>query len=189
MSNLDNQTIQLIFIAVTAMAVLLQAIILLAIYVAVRRATNSVREEVEDLRSSVMPIIETARDLIVRVGPKIEMTTAELAEIAHGLRVQTTQMESSVNEILERVHRQSKRVDSMFTGVLDAVEKVGGFVAESVSKPVRQFSGVLASLKAIIESLREGQATPHPGPGPAQQPPLRHAQAPARPAPDEDMFV
>ena len=61
MPNLDNQTIQLIFIAVTALAVLLQAIILLAIFVTVRKAARSVREEVEDLRSSIMPIVDTTR--------------------------------------------------------------------------------------------------------------------------------
>jgi len=154
MPNLDNQTIQLIFIAVTALAVLLQAIILLAIFVTVRKAARSVREEVEDLRSSIMPIVDTTRELINRTAPRVEDAVVDLADIAHGLRVQTAQMESSVTEILERVRTQASRVDEMFSSLLDAVDRAGGFVAEAVSGPVRQISGLLASIKAIIESLR-----------------------------------
>jgi methyl-accepting chemotaxis protein len=160
MPNLDNQTIQLIFIAVTALAVLMQAIILLAIFVAVRKAARSITEQVEDLRASVMPILDTTRNLINRVAPKIEDATADLAEITHGLRAQTAQMESAATEIVDRVRRQTNRLDKMFTGVLDSVDKAGAFVADAVSKPVRQISGLLASLKAIVESLRTSAAAP-----------------------------
>jgi methyl-accepting chemotaxis protein len=158
MPNLDNQTLQLLFIAVTALAVLMQAIILLAIFVAVRKAARSVTEQVEELRSSVMPILDTTRDLINRVAPRIEEATTDLAEIVYGLRKQTAQMESAATEIVERVRHQTSRLDKMFTGVLDSVDRAGAFVAEAVSKPVRQISGLLASLKAIVESLRNSAA-------------------------------
>jgi uncharacterized protein YoxC len=173
MTNLDNQTIQLVFIAVTALAIVMQAVILLAIFVSVRKAAKSVTDQVENLRSSVMPIIDTTRDLINRVAPKVEATAADLAEIAHGLRVQTVQMESAANEIVDRVRRQTGRLDKMFSGVLDGVDRAGAFVAEAVSKPVRQISGLLASLKAIIESLRNSSPAHH------------ETHAPS----DKDMFV
>jgi uncharacterized protein YoxC len=161
MPNLDNQTIQLVFIAVTALAVLMQAIILLLIYVAVRKTANSVREEVEELRSSVMPILDTTRDLVSRVAPRIEEATTDLAEIVYGLRKQTAQMESAATEIVDKVRSQTNRLDKMFTGVLDSVDRAGAFVADAVSKPVRQISGLLASLKAIVESLRNSAAPAH----------------------------
>ncbi len=46
----------------------------------------------------------------------------------------------------------------MFTGVLDGVDRAGAYVADAVSKPVRQISGLLASLKAIVESLRNSSS-------------------------------
>jgi hypothetical protein len=33
------------------------------------------------------------------------------------------------------------------------VDRAGGYVTEAVSKPMRQISGVLGTLKSIIESL------------------------------------
>jgi methyl-accepting chemotaxis protein len=173
--RLDNQIILLAFIAVTGLAVLLQAILLLAIFSAVRKAVASFREEAENLRTSIMPVIYDTRDLLAntqgtmtnlqafltdaqtflnRVSPKVESVAADVVEITNTLRVQTAEMQSSALEMMERVHRQSDRVDGMITDFLNTVDRAGGFVAETVSRPVRQISGVLRSAKAIVESLR-----------------------------------
>jgi len=61
----------------------------------------------------------------------------------------------------------------MFTGTMDAVDKASTFVAETVSKPIRQVSGLLAALKAIVESLRSSDS--------AYREPSLHD--------DKDMFV
>ncbi|MGA2166717.1 MAG: hypothetical protein ABSG62_00805 [Terracidiphilus sp.] len=157
MPNLDHETIELAFIVVTGLAVLVQTIILFAIYRGVSKATQSLKEEAEDLRSSVMPIVDNTRELLVRLGrmgPKVEETVNDLAALAHGLRAQAAAVESSAKEILERVDSQSDRVDAMVSSALDAVDRAGVFVIEAASKPVRQVSGLLAAAKAIIESLR-----------------------------------
>jgi phage-related protein len=175
---LDNDTLLLAFVGVTAAAIVLQTIILLAVFLAVRKAARSIKEEVEDLRSSLMPIIHNTRDLFARLSPKVESTVDDLAEIAHGLRVQTAEVQSSALEIMEKMRRQTNRLDHMFTTVLDAVDRAGGFVAETVSRPVRQISALLSSIKAMIESLRTPQAEQRPGRAASERPPG-----------DKDMFV
>ncbi len=162
MPKMDPETILLAFVAVAALALLLQAIILLAIFVTVRKAAHAVREEVEDLRSSLMPIIYNSRDLYSRIAPKIEATVEDLSEIAHGLRAQTEAFQSTAVQVLDRVQRQTSRIDIMFSSILDAVDRAGGFVAEAVSKPVRQISGMVASIRAIVESLRNAESAPQP---------------------------
>jgi methyl-accepting chemotaxis protein len=157
MPNLDHETIEFAFIVVAGLAVLLQTIILFAIYRGVSKATQSLKEEAEDLRSSVMPVVDSTRELLTRLGrmgPKVEQSVTDLAEFARALRAQAADVESSAKEILERVNRQTNRVDAMASSALDAVDRAGVFVTEAVSKPVRQISGLLASARAIIESLR-----------------------------------
>jgi len=175
MLKLDNQTILLAFAVVTGLAVLLQAFMLLAISITLRKAAHSIREEIGSLRASLMPVIYDSQELIAssretlasaqeffanaqglltRVSPKVEEAAGDVAEIAHGLRVQTAQMQSSVTEILENVRKQSSRVDHMVSGVLDSADRAGDFVTDIVSRPMRQISGVLAFAKAVIESLR-----------------------------------
>ncbi len=179
MPKLDNQTVLLAVVAVTALAMLLQTLFLLAIFLTVRKASISIRSEIEKLRSALMPVIFDTRDILsstretqasmqefltatqgffVRVMPKIESAAGELAEIAHGLRVQGAQLQASAQELAEKVRKQGDRLDGMVTNVLDSVDRAGGFVADAVGKPVRQVSGILRSAKAIIESLRGHRA-------------------------------
>jgi len=175
MLKLDHETILLAFAVVTGLAMLLQTIMLLAITVAVRKAANSVREETENLRTSIMPVIYDTRDLVAstqivltsaqefvssaqgvlsRMAPKIEAATGDLAQIAQGLRVQTAAIESTAMEIVDKVRKQSNRVDEMCTGLLDSVDRAGAIVTSAVSTPVRQVSKILGTVKAVIESLR-----------------------------------
>jgi len=165
---MDHDMIELAFVAVAALALLVQTIILLAIYSGMSKAVKSLKQDFEDLKSSVMPTAEKTRDLVEksrtlvdRVSPKLESTVTDLSELAHLLRTQVTDVEAAVEQILERVRQQSNRIDGMFSGTLDAVDKASGFVTHAVSKPVRQLSGLLAALKAIVESLRASDPSYH----------------------------
>jgi len=185
MPRLDNQIILLAFVVVAGLAVLLQAIILLAIFFAVRKAVAAFREETENLRSSIMPVIYDTRDMLAStqgtmsnmqsfladaqafltsVSPKVESVATNLVEISSTLRAQTIEMQSSVMEMMERVHRQSNRVDGMITEFLNTVDRAGGIVTAAVSRPVRQVSGILRSAKAVVESLRGSRTLHQPAP-------------------------
>ena len=96
-----------------------------------------------------------------------------MSEIARSVRAQAVEFESVTIEVLDRVRKETGRIDTMFANTLDAVDKAGDYVTRAVSKPMRQISGVLASIKAIVESL----STP--------QPPVRGNNIHR----DEDMFV
>jgi hypothetical protein len=175
MPKLDNETILLAFAVVTGLAMLLQTIFLLAIVVAARKAAKTLQIEAENLRSAVTPVLFETRELIAstqgvlagaqelianaqvfvrRVTPKIEDAAGDLAEITKGLRVQSIEVQSSVLEVLDRVRRQSGRLDDMFTSLLNTVDRAGNFVTDVVSKPVRQLSSILAMVKAVVDSLR-----------------------------------
>lgn len=159
MPNLDSQTIQLVIVAAVAAALLLQTIFLLAILATVRKMARSFKEEVEDLRSSVMPVVYNTRDLLARVTPQIESTVEDLALMARGMRQQTAELQASAKDVLDRLQVQAGRLDAMVTSVLDTVDRASAFVAETVSKPVRQISGLLASVKAVVESLRTAESS------------------------------
>ncbi len=175
MPKLDHQTLLLACVAVTALAIVLQTLFLLLIFIALRKAAKSLREEAEHLRASIAPVLFDTRDMLAnsqatlasaqeflgnaqsvltRVTPRIESTTSDIVEIAHRLREQTAEMQISALEIMDKVRRQSNRADEMISRLLDTLDYAGGFVAEAVGRPVRQVSGILRSVKAIVESLR-----------------------------------
>ena len=163
MHALDSQTVQLIIVAAVAVTMLLQAIVLFAILGLLRKAAQSVQDDVVELRDSVVPVLENVKSLLANTGPKIESAVVDMAAMSHNLRRQTADVQVAATEIIERFNKQSARVDSMLTKIFDGVDRTTGFVTESVNKPARQIAGFLASAKAIIESLR--------GDHPPQEPP------------------
>jgi hypothetical protein len=173
MPNVNHESLLLAFVAFTGLAVLLQAMILLAIFFAVRKAAQRVQDQVEDLRTSVMPVLTESRQFLERVGPKLDSVATDLAELAHGLRAQSVDLQVTATEILEKVRHQTSRLDAMFTGVLDTVDRAGGVVSQSFRVPLRQLSAIGASIKAVLSTLRNGKPVPTPTHSPA----------------DKDMFV
>jgi methyl-accepting chemotaxis protein len=176
MPRFDSQIVQLVIAAIVALALLMQAIVLLAIFFALRKAAMKIREDFEDIRATVVPFVTDAREFFVKVAPRVEETTADVAAIAHSWRVQSAEIQFAATEIVERARRQAGRLDTMTTGILDAAERAGAFVSDAVAKPMRQLSGILASVKAVVETLR----TPEPAP----RPKTNHA-----PSRDPEMFV
>ena len=161
MSNLSPETVQLIFAGVVALALLLQGIALVTISLGARRAMRRASEEIEELRSAVLPMIGESRDmlresraLLANLAPRIDETTLDLAALIHGLRVQLDEIRAPINEITERTRRQAERLDSMLTETLDAADRAGAFVSVAVAKPIRKLNGILASAKAVVEALR-----------------------------------
>jgi uncharacterized protein YoxC len=159
---MDNnvQLTILALVAVAALALVLQTIFLIVILAMARKAMTSLREELEQYRSSVMPVIVKTRELVQNIAPKIEDAAGELAEITRSLRAQTADIQRAADEIIARTQRQAGRVDGMLTTVFDSVERAGTFMSDAVSKPMRQLSGVIASVKAVVDTLRAAEV-PH----------------------------
>jgi uncharacterized protein YoxC len=165
---MNHETIELACIALGALALLIQSIVLLAIFLGMGKATKKMQEEIEDIRSSVMPVVkdtkelvENARALFIRLSPKVESTVTDVAELTRSFRAQAADVEVSIEEILGKARKQAGRIDSMVSGTLDAVDNAAAFVTETVSKPVRQLSGVLAGIKAAVESLGASNSKYH----------------------------
>lgn len=160
--HLDSQTLQLAIVAAVAITMLMQAIVLVVGLVIVRKSIMSMRAEVENLTKSVRnvihkvePLIEDAQDLLARTGPKIEAVATDLAAMSQNLRSESKDVQAAAAELIERFRRQGARMDAMLTNIFSAIDRASTFVNDTVSKPMRQLAGLLASVKAVVETLRE----------------------------------
>lgn len=164
MLNQGTQVILLVIAGLVALALLLQAFALLAMFLGLRKAAGSLREQFDEIRSSVVPFCRDARDVFVRVAPQFEQTTSDLAAVAHTLRTEADDVKSVTTEIIKSTRRQAERLDNMATTVLDAADRAVAFTSETVVKPMRQITGVLAAIKAVVDVLRSPNGSrPRPG--------------------------
>ena len=154
---MNNETLLVIFVALTMVALMVQAIVMLVAFLTMRKTVISLQSDVHELRSSAMPIIEKSRDTLEKLAPKIESVSNDVTEIARALREQTLQFQAVAGDVLDRVHRQTSRVDNMFTSVVDGVEHASNVVVDSVTAPVRQVAAMLAGAEAFLTVLATGR--------------------------------
>lgn len=152
------QILFVIFVAFTAVAVILQAAILLGLFLTVRKTMKMVESEVAQLRATAAPLLNHTKDFVAGLTPKLDSVATDLTAVSRSLRAQMVEFQASTSEILERVHRQTGRVDSMFSGALDRVDHAGSVVGDAVHVPLRQLAGIAAFAKAAISSLRAGNS-------------------------------
>ena len=158
----NTETILIFFVAFTGVSVLLQACVLFGIYLSLRKTAKSALEVTEDMKAMVIPMVHSTRELVERITPQIITISAGLAELTESLRKETKGVSFSVTEIMERVNRQTQRLDALLTTSLNAVERAGEAVETVVAAPVRQVNGILAAIKAVIETYRSEAPRPKP---------------------------
>src|ERR1700761_6030035 len=93
---LDHDTLLVIFVGLTGLAVLLQACVLIGIFVAVRKSAKLVTDAVDDIKETVLPMVHTTRELVERITPEVVTVTSGLAALTNTVRKETAGINISI---------------------------------------------------------------------------------------------
>lgn len=167
-----------IFIALTGAAVLLQAGILAALYLAMRKSSARMEALAVEVKTKALPTLETAQAMLAELRPKLTIIADNLAETTHSVRSQVERVDATVNDVVDRARLQVIRGDELLTRTLDRVEETSDIVHQTVVSPVRQFAGLIQGVTAGIEFLLGNRARRNGG--------SREAR---RPVPQDEMFI
>lgn len=167
-----------LFVALTGAAVVLQAGLLAAIYLAMRKTAERVEALAEEVKTKALPALESTHSLLTELGPKLQIISDNLADVTTRLRAQVQRVDATVTDALDRARLQVIRTDEMVTRTLDKVESTSEIVQKTVVSPVRQVSGVIQGITAGVEFLftqrNRGNGVP---------------RDPRRPVPQDEMFI
>ncbi len=148
------------FIGLTAVAILMQAAILFALYLTVRKTTTRMEALAGEFKTRTLPTVETAQAMLVDLRPKIDQIVGNVTNIAgtaeHSANLVRSQMEridETMNDVLDRTRLHVIRADDMVGRTLDRVEDTTEKVHRTVLSPVRQFSGLMQGLSAGFETF------------------------------------
>jgi hypothetical protein len=167
-----------IFIAVTGAAVLLQAGILVAMYLAIRKSTARMEALANEVKTKALPALETAQMLLTELRPNLQVITENLAETTILVRAQVERVDATVNDVVDRARLQIIRGDELLSRTLDRVEATSEIVHRTVVSPVRQVSGLIQGVTAGIEFLLGNRGRRNGG--------RRESR---RPVPQDEMFI
>jgi hypothetical protein len=140
-----------IFVGVTSVAVVLQAGILLGLYLAVRKTSAKLETLAGEVQVKAMPTIEQANSLMVDLRPKIEDIATNITDTSNVVRAQMHRIDATMGDVLDRTRLQVIRADELLSKTMDRVEETSDIVHRTVISPVRQVSGLIQGLSAGIE--------------------------------------
>jgi len=150
---MDNLNILIAFTAVTTAAVVIQAGMLIGMYVAVRKTGAKVESLAADVKTKVLPAADLAQNMLVDLRPRISTVSANVAETSTLLKSQLQRVDATVNDALDRARLQVIRADELLNRTMDRVEETTDMVHRTVVSPVRQMAGVVQGLGAGLEFL------------------------------------
>ena len=172
---MDKMTV---FVALTGIAVLLQAGVLLAMYVAMRKSSQRMEELAGDVKTKVMPTVVEVQAMITMLRPKIEIIVDNLSETTTTLQSEVRRVDATVNDAVDRARLQIIRADELLSRTLDRVEQTSEMVHKTVVSPVKQLSGLVQGITTGLEFLFSGRNRRNGG-----------TREERRPVPQDEMFI
>jgi uncharacterized membrane protein YhiD involved in acid resistance len=151
----------MIFVGIVAFAMLLQAIVVAAVGIGAIKVRKRLMEIVEELRLKALPIIDTTTNVAHDLQPKIRTITDNFVETSHVVRSKAQEFDSTITDVNQRAREKAARVDDMVSSVLNTAEGVGSAAKKAVKVPAREFSGIMAGLKAALDVLVGGDKRSH----------------------------
>jgi hypothetical protein len=142
------------FVAVTAVAVVFQAIILAAIFFWVRNVSKRIEETTVEVRSRVAPILGRVQMIVDDVHPQITNMVTDAAQITQMARSQVQHADRVLSEALERLRMQLAHTDQILTGALEAVEEAGTTIRRTILGPVQSLSAIIRGVQAGLDFFR-----------------------------------
>jgi hypothetical protein len=156
-----NDNYLIAFVAVTAGAVVVQAGILVALYLAFRKSSEKMEVLAAEVSSKALPAIESAHGLLVELRPKIETLTANASESSTVVRNQLLRIDATVTDALDRARLQVIRADELLGRTMDKVEETSESVHKTVMSPLRHVNGLVNAISTGVEVFL-GQKRRHP---------------------------
>src|SRR4051794_21141418 len=106
-----NDTVLYAFIIVAMIVIIVQGAVLIAMFLGLRKTTAKIEALTEQVQSRTIPILETAKELLDDVGPKITSISANMEEVSDTVRGQVQRVDGIVSELVDRTRLQAIRVD------------------------------------------------------------------------------
>jgi hypothetical protein len=167
------------FVVVTALAVILQAVMLIVLFVQMRRTAARVEQTVTDLNSKISPVISGIQNLVEDITPRISGIVADASEITRLARSEAQKMDRVLSEALERLRMQLIHVDHILTGAMEAVEEAGSHLRQTVWGPVVKATAMIRGVQAGVDFFRTARR---------RRGPVDHVEASSEQQ-DEGMFI
>ena len=150
--SVDRETLLVIFVGIIALFFLALIAGLLAAVVYALKLKRDVLKSIDSLKATVQakayPVVASTNEFLREMTPKIKSITDDAVEVAHTVRAQVTDLDSTLSDVTAKARAQADRVNGMVSSTLEKTSTVASAVEKNVKMPFREVAGLVAGVKA-----------------------------------------
>jgi hypothetical protein len=141
------------FVGMVAVALVVQAIVVVVVAIGAAKATKRAFEIADELRTKIGPLLDTTQSVFHDAAPKVKIITENLVETSHIVRSKAREFDATASELNMKARVQAARVDGMVTSVLNTTAEISDTLQRAVKVPVREVTGLVNGFKAGVDVL------------------------------------
>ena len=146
------------FVALTALAVVTQACVLVAIYLMSKRLSSQMERFMEETRELMVPVRA--------ITDNLKAASSNILEIGVSAREQFRHVENMVSETGEVLRAQLNRLEEVTKDVATRIDTTADLVQSTVLRPVREVAAVAKGFGRGIDFLFRKNKRPDNSSGP-----------------------
>lgn len=150
------------FVALTAVALLAQAVVLLLTFLRLRRLHQQVADLLQQLNDRIDPLLYRLEDIVRNMQTNSLRILDDVAAIANTARGQAEKFDQVTDDLTLRLRRQIIRLDELLGRAVDALETVGEKVGRTLAGPVREAVAVVHGVRTALDFLAQRRAANKP---------------------------
>jgi uncharacterized protein YoxC len=158
-----------LFVIVTAVAVVVQVVILYSVTRAITQLVRTMGQIQEGVERDLSPLLRNLNALAAGSQEPVRAILRNLSEVTALVRERAASADAVVADLLDRTRIEIDRVDLLFRGMLARLERAADAVESGVLRPVRELSAVVAGARAAIEFFTRRRRTPKPERAPQEE--------------------
>jgi len=147
-----------IFVALTALAVVTQACVLVAIYFMSKRLSDQMERFMAETRELMVPVRA--------ITDNLKTASSNILEIGVSAREQFRHVENMVSETGEVLRAQLNRLEEVTKDVAERIDSTADLVQSTVLRPVREVAAVAKGFGRGIDFLFRRNKRPDNSSGP-----------------------
>jgi F0F1-type ATP synthase membrane subunit b/b' len=156
---MDQQTlltVMTVFVCISAIALLIQAGMLIGIY----KATRGMQDNVQRLLPKIEGLIDTSRQTVEDSRKQILDITSKTSDILETARKQLERVDSVLEDATARAHIQLEHAEMVLDDAMERAHDTVALVHSSILKPLREIQGVAAGIRTVFQFLMRGRPNP-----------------------------
>jgi ElaB/YqjD/DUF883 family membrane-anchored ribosome-binding protein len=149
-------TVMTAFVIIAAIALIIQAAMLVGIY----KSSRGLQQNVQRLLPQIESVLEISRQTIEDGRKQIADITAKTSEILEITRDQIHRIDEFMDDATSRARVQLDRAEMVLDDAMGRTQRTLAMVERGILKPIVQVQGVAAALKSAITVLLRGRPNP-----------------------------